>query len=75
MRVWSPWLAPRQGKSHFSPDKDAILCSFLSSKGESLVFLAFSHSVLTTFRKNNAGGVSVHVRTALDARLCEYLPF
>ncbi|XP_044719965.1 raffinose synthase or seed imbibition protein sip1 domain-containing protein [Hirsutella rhossiliensis] len=64
VRVWSPWLAPRQGKTHFAPDKDAILCSFLSSKGESLVFLAFSElgSALTTFRNTDTGGVSVHAR-------------
>ncbi|KAH0137775.1 glycoside hydrolase family 36 protein, partial [Aureobasidium melanogenum] len=29
VRLWSPWLAPRQGKDKFHLDKDAILASFL----------------------------------------------
>ncbi|KND91250.1 putative galactinol--sucrose galactosyltransferase 6 [Tolypocladium ophioglossoides CBS 100239] len=64
VRLWSPWLAPRQGKTHFSLDKDAILCSFLSPKGKSLVFLAVSGigNVLTTLRNTERGSVSVHAR-------------
>ncbi|KAF4504243.1 hypothetical protein G6O67_008419 [Ophiocordyceps sinensis] len=69
VRVWSPWLAPRQGKSRFALDKDSVLCSFLSDKGESLVFLAFSGlgSVLTTFRSTAQGGVSVHAQNDQDS--------
>lgn len=42
IRIWSPWLAPRQGKTHFDLDKDAVMCSFLSFTGKHLVLLAIS---------------------------------
>ncbi|KAI9171730.1 Inosine-5'-monophosphate dehydrogenase [Paramyrothecium foliicola] len=60
IRLWSPWLAPRQGKSNFALDKDAILCSFLSPQGHHLVFLAVSglNDVLTVFRSTHGGSVS-----------------
>ncbi|PNY24554.1 galactinol-sucrose galactosyltransferase 6, partial [Tolypocladium capitatum] len=64
VRLWSPWLAPRQGKTHFSLDKGAILCSFLSHQGKSLVLLAVSGigNVLTTLHNTEIGSVSVHAR-------------
>ncbi|PHH66988.1 hypothetical protein CDD81_4383 [Ophiocordyceps australis] len=64
VRVWSPWLAPRQGKTHFVLDQDAIICSFLSSKGRSLVFLALNGlgNVLTTFCSTADGRISVNAR-------------
>ncbi|PHH83448.1 hypothetical protein CDD82_764 [Ophiocordyceps australis] len=64
VRVWSPWLAPRQGKDHFVLDQDAIICSFLSSKGPSLVFLALNglDNVLTTFCSTADGRISVNAR-------------
>ncbi|KAH7197190.1 glycoside hydrolase superfamily [Fusarium flagelliforme] len=64
VRLWSPWLAPRHGKSHFSLDKDGALCCFLSPKGKNLVFLAvggISH-VLPVFRSEPDGKVQVHAR-------------
>ncbi|KJZ71545.1 hypothetical protein HIM_09083 [Hirsutella minnesotensis 3608] len=64
VRIWSPWLAPRQGGPPFSLDHDAILCSFMSPCGDNLVFLAFHgpESSLSTFRHNTEGGISVQAR-------------
>ncbi|KAM0203533.1 hypothetical protein ACHAPI_000528 [Fusarium lateritium] len=64
VRLWSPWLAPRHGKSHFSLDKDGILCSFLGPQGRSLVFLAVSgvSQVLPVFRSESDGRLYVHAR-------------
>ena len=43
IRVWSPWLAPRQGEDNFHLDKEAIMCSFLNRFGDMhLVLLAVS---------------------------------
>ncbi|KAI8160041.1 putative galactinol--sucrose galactosyltransferase 6 [Colletotrichum sp. SAR 10_70] len=43
---------------------DAVLCSFLSSEGKHLVFLAVSgvNNVLSVFRHDDAGQISVHAR-------------
>ncbi|KAF4999207.1 hypothetical protein FGRMN_2666 [Fusarium graminum] len=64
VRLWSPWLAPRHGKSHFSLDKDGVLCSFLSPQGKSLVFLTVSgiSHVLPVFRSEPDGKIQVHAR-------------
>ncbi|KAH7156292.1 glycoside hydrolase superfamily [Dactylonectria macrodidyma] len=64
VRLWSPWLAPRHGKSSFSLDKDGIMCSFLSRQGKNLVFLALSgiSHVLTVFRHGSNGALCVHAR-------------
>ncbi|KAK6717835.1 hypothetical protein SNK05_001012 [Fusarium graminearum] len=64
VRLWSPWLAPRHGKSHFSLDKDGVLCCFLSPQGKSLVFLAVSGigHVLPVFRSESDGKIQVHAR-------------
>ncbi|KAF4972632.1 hypothetical protein FZEAL_9557 [Fusarium zealandicum] len=64
VRLWSPWLAPRHGKSQFSLDKDGVLCSFLSPQGKSLVFLAISglNHVLPVFRHGSDGQLQVHAR-------------
>ncbi|KAF4855094.1 putative galactinol--sucrose galactosyltransferase 6 [Colletotrichum siamense] len=71
VRIWSPWLAPRHGKTSFHLDKDAVLCSFLSSEGKHLVFLAVSgvNNVLSVFRHDDAGQISVHARN--DGSLSE----
>jgi hypothetical protein len=63
VRIWTPWLAPRHGKSTFELDKDAILCSFLNPEGRHLVLLAISgaNNVLSVFRHNESGGINVHV--------------
>lgn len=34
IRIWSPWLAPRQGESFFAVDKETVTCSFLSNNGK-----------------------------------------
>lgn len=65
IRTWTPWLAPRQGKSHFELDKDGLLCSFLNDKGKHVVLLAFSgiNNVSALFQSDSASGkVIVHVR-------------
>ncbi|KAF2721884.1 glycoside hydrolase family 36 protein [Polychaeton citri CBS 116435] len=52
VRLWSPWLAPRQGKvDNFYLDKDGVLVSFLREDGFHVVCLAISgvDDVLTTF--------------------------
>lgn len=61
-RLWSPWLAPRQGKDNFEPDKDAILTAFERKDGTHLVILAVSgvKDVLTIFRHDGNGRVLIH---------------
>jgi len=64
IRPWTPWLAPRQGKSSFELDKDALLCSFLSPQGKHLVFLGTggANNVSTILRSGDSGSVVVSVR-------------
>ncbi|KAK4241548.1 glycoside hydrolase [Achaetomium macrosporum] len=66
VRPWTPWLAPRQGKSvsDFELDKDALLCSFLSPKGRHMVFLGMSgvDDVTTLFRSGDDGRLMLHIR-------------
>ncbi|KAF4990971.1 hypothetical protein FDECE_14195 [Fusarium decemcellulare] len=64
VRLWSPWLAPRHGKSTFALDKDGILCSFLSPHGKNLVFLAIGGlaHVLPVFQHGTNGQLQVHAR-------------
>ncbi len=64
VRIWSPWLAPRQGKTKFGLDKEAVLCSFLSLNGKHLVLLAVSgvNDVMTLFTSDSEGNVVLHVR-------------
>lgn len=65
IRIWSPWLAPRQGKSTFALDKDAVMCSFLSQTGKHLVLMGISGvgDVMTLFQNDNDGNVVIHVST------------
>ncbi|KAH3950293.1 hypothetical protein HBI81_245810 [Parastagonospora nodorum] len=60
-RIWSPWLAPRQGKEKFQPDKDAILTAFERKDGSHLVILAVSgmKDVLTVFRHDFDGRIVI----------------
>jgi hypothetical protein len=62
IRIWSPWLAPRQGKAHFDLDKEAVMCSFLSLTGKHLVLLAISgvDDVMTLLTSID-GAVNLHV--------------
>ncbi|KAJ8110286.1 hypothetical protein OPT61_g6830 [Boeremia exigua] len=64
VRLWSPWLAPRQGKDHFEPDKEAILATFQREDGSHLVILAASgvDDVLTTLGHDGAGRIVIHSR-------------
>jgi hypothetical protein len=59
IRIWSPWLAPRHGKSHFELDKEAVICSFMSRKGRHLVLLAISglEDVMALFKSDKDGNV------------------
>ncbi|KAI0517125.1 raffinose synthase Sip1 [Xylaria bambusicola] len=69
VRHSSAWLGPRQGKTHFSLDKDALLCSFLSREGKHLVLLGISNinSVITLLRSSDCGTVTIHIRNDENA--------
>lgn len=64
VRLWSPWLAPRQGGSKFELDKDGVLISFLQTDGLHVVLLAVSgvQDVLTTFEHDSDGNVIIKGR-------------
>jgi hypothetical protein len=66
IRIWSPWLAPRQGKSVFGLDKEAVTCAFLSNTGKHIVLLAISgvNDVMTTFKNDEGGIVLLRVRVS-----------
>ncbi|EOA81496.1 hypothetical protein ACJQWK_10887 [Exserohilum turcicum] len=59
VRLWGPWIAPRQGKDRFQPDKDAILAAFERHDGSHLVVLAVSgvKDVLTILTHDGNGGI------------------
>ena len=63
VRLWQPWLAPRQGRYHFQLDKDGIMLSFLSNHGKHIVLLAISgrDDVMTVFKDDGNGRISLHV--------------
>ncbi|KAF1366074.1 raffinose synthase protein-like protein Sip1 [Lizonia empirigonia] len=64
VRLWSPWLAPRQGKDRFQPDKEAILATFEREDGSHLAVLAISgvDDVLTTLGHDGEGRIVIHSR-------------
>ena len=64
VRIWSPWLSPRHGKTSFKTDEDAVVCSFLRRDGLHLVLLAISgmENMLTVFKDDGQGGVIVSAR-------------
>lgn len=64
VRLWSPWLAPRQGKDRFQPDKEAVLATFEREDGSHLVVLAVSgvDDVLTTLGHDGEGRIVIHSR-------------
>ncbi|KAF2192639.1 glycoside hydrolase family 36 protein [Zopfia rhizophila CBS 207.26] len=64
VRLWSPWLAPRQGKQEFRPDKEAVLTAFQRDDGSHLVILALSgiDDVLTTLYHDGDGNVLIKSR-------------
>lgn len=64
VRLWSPWLAPRQGRGKLDIDKDAILLSFLRSDGLHVVVLGVSgiDDLVTTFCNDERGNVIIKGR-------------
>lgn len=62
VRLWSPWIAPRQGKDRLQPDKEAVLAAFERHDGSHLVVLAVSgiEDVLTTLNHDGEGRVVVN---------------
>nr|XP_023908654.1 probable galactinol--sucrose galactosyltransferase 6 [Quercus suber] len=64
VRLWSPWLAPRQGKGHIDLDKDGVLLSFLRADGMHVVCLAISgvNDIVTTFLNDEHGNVIIKGR-------------
>ncbi|GAB7358368.1 hypothetical protein MBLNU230_g2438t1 [Neophaeotheca triangularis] len=65
VRLWSPWLAPRQGQgSKFELDKDGVLLSFLRSDGLHVVCLGISgvEDVMATFLNDDHGNVIIKGR-------------
>ncbi|KAF2224573.1 raffinose synthase or seed imbibition protein Sip1-domain-containing protein [Elsinoe ampelina] len=68
VRLWAPWLAPRQGAGKFELDKDGILVSFLRSDGFHVVCLGISgvRDVTTTLKHDSDGSVIIQGRNDLD---------
>ncbi|KAI1129240.1 raffinose synthase Sip1 [Nemania abortiva] len=64
VRHSAAWLGPRHGRTNFSLDKDALLCSFLSPEGKHLVLLGISNinNVVTLIRSSNHSSVLIHLR-------------
>jgi len=64
VRLWSPWLAPRQGKDKFQPDKETVVASFQREDGYHLVVLAVSglDDTLTTLNHDGDGGIVIDSR-------------
>jgi hypothetical protein len=72
IRIWSPWLAPRQGKTHFALDEEAVVCSFMEPGGRHLVLLAISgvQDVMTLFKSDEEGNVVLNVcRLVIQTRV------
>jgi len=74
VRIWTPWLAPRQGKTQFGLDKEAIMCSFLSLQGKHLVLLGISgvDDVMTVFTSDSEGNVVLRVSHLIPAQYLYY---
>lgn len=72
VRLWKPWLAPRQGRGcEVELDKEAILCSFAENwTGRHVVVLALSgvDDVNTTIASTEFGNI------ALKVNGCFYAP-
>ncbi|KAK2594995.1 hypothetical protein QQS21_007302 [Conoideocrella luteorostrata] len=63
------WLAPQQGKTRFIVNQDAILCCFLSFKGETMALLAANgiDNMSVTFQHTDTNTISVHARNDSDS--------
>lgn len=68
VRLWSPWLAPRQGRDKFQPDKEAIIAAFQREDGSNLAVLAVSgkNDVLTTLGHDGEGNIVINSRNDSD---------
>ncbi|KAF2173165.1 glycoside hydrolase family 36 protein [Zasmidium cellare ATCC 36951] len=64
VRLWVPWLAPRQGKGQLDLDKDGVLLSFLRTDGLHVVVLGISgiDDIITTFFNDRHGNVIIKGR-------------
>lgn len=64
VRLWSPWLAPRQGSKKFELDKDGMLLSFLRTDGLHVVVLGISgiDDMVTTFLNDEHGNIIIKGR-------------
>lgn len=64
VRLWSPWLAPRQGRTRFDIDKDGVLVSFLRTDGMHVVCLGISgvEDIVTTFFNDEDGNLIIKGR-------------
>ncbi|KAF2205960.1 raffinose synthase protein-like protein Sip1 [Delitschia confertaspora ATCC 74209] len=64
VRLWSPWIAPRQGKGDFRLDKEAILVAFQRTDGSHLAILAVSgiDDVLTCLHHDEEGNIVIQSR-------------
>ena len=64
VRLWSPWLAPRQGRGKFQPDKEAVVAAFQREDGSHLIVLAVSgiNDVLTTLGHDGEGSITIDSR-------------
>ena len=64
VRIWTPWLAPRHGSTHFHLSEPAVLLSFLRSDGLHVVALAVNgiDDVLSTFGSTEEGEILMEMR-------------
>ncbi|KAF2022040.1 glycoside hydrolase family 36 protein [Aaosphaeria arxii CBS 175.79] len=64
VRLWSPWLAPRQGRGDFRLDKEAVLTVFQRQDGTHIAVLAISgvDDVLTLLHHDGDGNVVINAR-------------
>jgi hypothetical protein len=69
VRLWTPWIAPRHGRSKFSPDKEAILAAFLRHDGLHVVILAISgvDDVMTVIKCDGDGNVLIEGKNDEEA--------
>lgn len=70
VRLWGPWIAPRQGKEKFQPDKEAVMAAFERHDGLHLVILAVSgiDDVLTTLNHNGDGRIVINTQNDAEQK-------
>ncbi|KAL8393288.1 hypothetical protein RB595_003173 [Gaeumannomyces hyphopodioides] len=64
VRIWSPWLAPRHGKTQFAVQEDVVVSAFLDHHGRHLVLLPISDAahVTSVLRSSADGRVVLHAQ-------------